>query len=142
MLDNMIMHRELDDRDHPYSLGWGTHKTDWHFFRDQIKAQKDLRLPLYKYMHCPFPLLQLASDPNEPQAALYEAGTLSLRISMDIPEDESFWELNTLVKQFKDLIPDKFRSDTCTLLNPCQRKSYGNCSKDRINAWDITLTGT
>jgi hypothetical protein len=106
MLDNMIMHKELDDWDHPYSLGWGTHKTDWQFYRDQIKAQKDLRLPLYKYMHCPFPLLQLASDPNELQAALYEAGTLSLRISMDILEGESFWELNTLVKQFKDLIPD------------------------------------
>ena len=126
------MHRELDDRDHPYSLGWGTHKTDWHFFRDQIKAQKDLRLPLYKYMHCPFPLLQLASDPNEPEAALCEAGTVSLRISMDIQESDSFWELNTLVKQLRDLIPDHFKSDTCTLvLNQCQRKSYGNCSKDR-----------
>jgi hypothetical protein len=62
---------------------------------------------------------------------------------MDIQEADSFWELNTLVKQFKDLIPDQFQSGTCTLvLNPCQRKYYGNCIKDRITAWDITLTGT
>ena len=143
MLNNMIMHRELKDWDNPHILAWGTHKTDWKFFSDQWKQHKDHRLLLFRYCHCGFPPLQLQSDPTQVPLDLEADGLVTFRLSMDIPDDDSTWEVGSLIKQqFYHLLPDEFKAEDSKLeVNPVSRKSYGNWSKDKITAWDFTLTG-